>query len=172
MLMYGDSNILSIKFSGEGKIYNLTSLREGLDNLRLLIPPNNIGQTFDREFDINYANYIMDNDMVFCEFFRIIYDLYIGLDVVLISYKDDWCENLLESLLKLIQQRYGYNSVKIDSDEDYIYARNNVFSDFAPGYGVYNLDQDKERFSYIIENFRLHNNGMMPFNLKWIVEEQ
>ena len=87
----------------------------------------------DREFDIAYMNYIMNYDDVFCEFFQIIYNLYIGIDVLIIASKDDWSENILESLLKLIQQRYGYDAVYIETDEDYMYARNYCFSDFAPG---------------------------------------
>ena len=46
MLMYGESrdDILGIGFAGAGMIYNLSSLREGFNTLRLLIPPNEIGR--------------------------------------------------------------------------------------------------------------------------------
>lgn len=167
MLMYGQSrdDILNIGFIGNTVVYNLSTMKEGFNNLRLLIPPNSIGRFTDRDFDIAYANYIIQNDNVFCEFFQIIYNLYLGIDVLILSAEDDWCENILESLLKLIQQQYGYNAVQIDSDEDYIYAKNNMITDFAPfGYTLYNLDQDKERFSYLIEQFRINNNGRLPFN--------
>lgn len=172
MLMYGyDRNdILSIDFAGEGLIYNLASMKEGFIRLPNLIPPNKIGHFVDRDFDIAYANYIMSNDTVFCEFFQIIYNLYIGKDVfIMYSQNEDWAENILESLLKLIQQRYGYNAVRIDSDEDYIYARNNVLSDFDKSYGLYNLDIDKERFTYLIENYRLSCDGILPYNLEGFV---
>ena len=169
MLMYGDINSTRIDFAGKGVIYNLTTMSEEFIKLPRLIPPNSIGHFTDREFDIAYMNYIMNYDEVFCEFFQIIYNLYIGIDVLIIASKDDWSENILESLLKLIQQRYGYDAVYIETDEDYMYARNYCFSDFAPGFGVYNLDQDKERFSYIMENYRLINNGNLPFNLEGFV---
>ena len=174
MLMYGvgREDIININFAGSGVMYNFTTMREGLNNLKLLIPPNNIGRSMDRDFDIAYANYIMNNDMVFCEFFQIIYNLYIGNDVFILVSNEDWSENILESLLKLIQQRYGYNAVKIDSDDDYIYARNNMFFNFAPGYGLYNLDQDKERFSHIVESFRLSHGGILPYNIPWIIDEE
>ena len=173
MLMYGESrdDILSIGFAGTGIIYNLSSLREGFNTLRLLIPPNEIGRFTDRDFDIAYANYILNNDAVFCEFFQIIYNLYLGYDVFILASSEDWSENILESLLKLIQQRYGYNAVRIDSDDDYIFARNNMTFDFDPRFGIYNLDQDKERFSYLIENFRLANNGNLPYNILWSIPE-
>lgn len=169
MLMYGpDTNtVLSLKFSGQGVVYNLTSLKEGYTNLRLLLPPNAIGKFTSRDFDIAYANYIMNNDAVFAEFFQIIYNLYIGLDVFIIYSDHSWSEDILESLLKLIQQRYGYNGVKIESDEDYIYASNNTICDFAPGYGVYNLDQDKERFKYLIDNRLVY----IP-NIIWDIPEE
>lgn len=173
MLMYGVArdDILAIRFSGTGVVYNLTSMREGMTNLRLLIPPNIIGRFTDREFDIAYADYIMNNDNIFCEFFQIIYNLYIGNDVFILASEEDWSENILESLLKLIQQRYGYNSVRIDSDDDYIFAANNMSFGFAPGYGLYNLDQDKERFSYLMENARLQT-GKLPYNIPWINLEE
>lgn len=181
MLMYGydRDDIINISFSGDGLIYNLASMREGFIKLNNLIPPNNIGVFTDRDFDIVYANYIMNNDAVFTEFFQIIYNLYIGKDVLIIySPTYEWTENILESLLKLIQQRYGYNAVRIDSDEDYIYARNDCIFSFAPGYGIYNLDIDKDRFSYLIESYRLStiNNdnytGYIPYNLEgFIVNE-
>ena len=172
MLMYGPASAADIKFGGKGVMYNLSSMREGFISLQALIPPNTIGRLTDREFDIAYANYIMSNDTLFCIFFQIVYNLYIGKDVFIIVSTEDWSENLLESLLKLIQQRYGYNAVKIDSDDDYIYARNNMFFNFAPGYGLYNLDQDKERFSHLIESFRLSHGGILPYNIPWIIDEE
>lgn len=169
MLMFGKDRdeVLNISFAGEGIVYNLASWKDGYINLRLLIPPNEIGKFTNRDFDLAYADYILMNNAVFCEFFQIIYNLYLGIDVYLMISDEDWSENILESLLKLIQQRYGYNAVYIDSDEDYIYARNNMNFDFASGYGLYNLDQDKERFSYLMETFRLNNNGNMLYNIKW-----
>lgn len=165
MLMYGDSQAVKIQFAGEGVIYNLSSMIEGFTPLRL-IPPNSIGRFTDRDFDIAYMNYVLGNDQVFCEFFQIIYNLYSGVDVFIIASADDWSENILESLLKLIQQRYGYNATKISTEEDYIYAMNSSYiPDFAPGFGIYNLDMDKERFSYIMESVKL-GTGRYPYQLK------
>lgn len=172
MLMYGldKPEIININFSGAGLMYNLTSLKEGFITLKRLIPPNNIGYLADRDFDIAYANYIMNNNEVFCEFFQIIYNLYIGKDVFILYSDKDWSENLMESLLKLIQQRYGYNAVNINCEEDYIFAQCNLSTNgFAPGYGLYNLDIDKERFSYVMEDFRLKNKGYLPFDLEGFI---
>ena len=169
MLMYGPASAADIKFGGKGVMYNLSSMREGFISLQSLIPPNTIGRLTDREFDIAYANYIMSNDTLFCIFFQIIYNLYIGKDVFIIVSTEDWSENLLESLLKLIQQRYGYNAVLINTEADYLYATNSMNFGFAPGYGIYNLDQDKERFTTLIEQYRIANNGALPLDLEGFV---
>ena len=169
MLMYGPASAADIKFGGKGVMYNLSSMREGFISLQALIPPNTIGRLTDREFDIAYANYIMSNDTLFCIFFQIIYNLYIGKDVFIIVSTEDWSENLLESLLKLIQQRYGYNSVLINTEADYLYAATSMNFGFAPGYGIYNLDQDKERFTTLIEQYRIANNGALPLDLEGFV---
>lgn len=157
MLMYGNAqNVIAT-----GNVYNLTSMKEGYMRLSTLIPPNNLGRLTGRDFDLAYADYIFNNDMVFIEFFHIIYSLYIGTDVyIIISETDDWSENLIESLLKLIQQRYGYNACKINSLDDYIYFYNLPnSSEFDIYFGIKNLDMDKERYTYIMENIRIKNGG-------------
>lgn len=169
MLMYGPASAADIKFGGKGVMYNLSSMREGFISLQPLIPPNTIGRLTDREFDIAYANYIMSNDTLFCIFFQIVYNLYIGKDVFIIISTEDWSENLLESLLKLIQQRYGYNAVLINTEADYLYAVTSMNFEFAPGYGIFNLDQDKERFTTLIEQYRIANNGALPLDLEGFV---
>lgn len=169
MLMYGPASAADIKFGGKGVMYNLSSMREGFISLQALIPPNTIGRLTDREFDIAYANYIMSNDTLFCIFFQIVYNLYIGKDVFIIVSTEDWSENLLESLLKLIQQRYGYNAVLINTEADYLYAVTSMNFEFAPGYGIFNLDQDKERFTTLIEQYRIANNGALPLDLEGFV---
>ena len=169
MLMYGPASAADIKFGGKGVMYNLSSMREGFISLQALIPPNTIGRLTDREFDIAYANYIMSNDTLFCIFFQIVYNLYIGTDVFIIVSTEDWSENFLESLLKLIQQRYGYNAVLINTEADYLYAVTSMNFEFAPGYGIFNLDQDKERFTTLIEQYRIANNGALPLDLEGFV---
>lgn len=158
MLMYGNAtNIINT-----GMVYNLTSLREGFERLPFLIPPNEIGKLTGRDFDLAYANYIFSNDFIFKSFFDIIWLLYSGTDVYIIISEDDWSENLVESLLKLIQQRYGYNGCRIDSYEDYLFRFNSSnYNDFDPRFGVANLDSDKERYTMIIETFRVQNGGPM-----------
>ena len=159
MLFYGDSRCVSI-VNQDTVIYNITSMREGLQRLNL-VPPNSMGHMIDKDFDIVYANYIMCNDAIFYDFFQIIYTVYLGKDVLLLYSDDQWSENMAESLNKLIQQRYGYNCIKITSFDDYIYAVMNMEDGFNTEYGILNLDQDKDRFAYISESIRLHNGGLI-----------
>lgn len=157
MLMYGEARNI---FEKDCIIFNLTSLVEGFPRLVYLIPPNTLGKLSGRDFDLAYASYVFENDLPFRDFFAIIYNLYIGNDVFIVVSDSDWSENLIESLLKLIQQRYGYNANRIDSYEDYLYfctCKSN--SDFNPYFGIMNLDMDKERYAYILEAERLKNGG-------------
>ena len=146
MLMYGTNDALS--FLDNCIIYNLTSMNQRFKSLPLLIPPNNIGKFTGKEFDMAYAQWIMNNDPVFYQFFgAIIMELYNGHDIFLIVSSDDWSEDLVESLLKLIQQRYGYNACRVESLEDYNLFFHSNTGDFNPYFGIQNLDMDKERYS-------------------------
>ena len=160
MLLYGNfQNIID-----NGIVFNITSMKEGYVRLPLLVPPNELGRFTGRDFDIAYMNYIMNNDLVFKQFFDIIYNLYIGVDVYLIIDESDWSINLIESLLKLIQQRYGYNANRINCIDDYLQAVNSKFiSGFNPYFGLQNLDMDKERYTYIIETARIKKGGPLIY---------
>ena len=156
MLMYGTPDTL--QYIDKCKVYNFNSLLDGYEKL-YLVPPKEVGiygmlgnmnnqftSYTEYQFDVNYMNYIMGNDIPFMQFMKIIMDLYQGINVFLIISPDEWSIALIESLMKLIQQRYGINGVKIGSFDDFVYAEETEFT----GYGLFNLDQDKERYSYII----------------------
>lgn len=153
MLLYGDIN--NIQYDCE--IYNFCSLIEGYKDAKLM-PPNSLGAISEYDFDIKYMHYILDNDYIFMNFMSIIIDLYYGKNVYLIisEKNDEWCSMITESLLKLIQQRYGIVAAKIDSFEDIFYVKDSTFN---PYYGLANLDMDKERYTYLCESIRLANGG-------------
>lgn len=156
MLYYGTSNIIDV-LNPDTIIYNITSYKEGLNRLNLLPPlDRRLFKDDGREFDILYAQWIFNNDAQFYDFFRIIYDLYLGKDVFLVMDYSDWSENIIESLLKLIQQRYGYNGMLIDSFDAYIYAQNNILSGFDSVL-LPNLDMDKDRFSILLARINPNN---------------
>lgn len=161
MLYYGNGNYIP----DECKVYNLNSMREGYPRFRYLLPPNSLGQYVDRDFDIAYFNYIFNNDPVFMEFFSIIFELYANNDVfILVDEQMDWSENLSESLLKAIQQRYGYNGYRCNSFDDYIWVKNlSTPIQFNAYYGLHNLDIDRERYTYLVETFRLRAGGELIY---------
>ena len=150
MLYYGTSSMLEF-LASDTMIYNLTSFREGLIRLNLLPPlDKRLFINNAREFDILYAQWIFNNDNQFFDFFTIVYNLYCGKDVYLVMDDSEWSENIMESILKLIQQRYGYNGTNITDYPSYIYAQNNISSSFEPTFGIYNLDQDRNRYSILL----------------------
>lgn len=147
MLYYGNAK----NIQDQCVVLNFTSYIEGYRRLNL-IPPNSLGASSEYDFDVLYMQYIMSNDMIFAEFFTIINLLYMGNDVYIIISDDDWSETLIESLLKLIQQRYGYNAVRVDNLDDVIYSEP---TDFDRSFGIFNLDEDLDRYSYIIESIKV-----------------
>lgn len=153
MLYYGNAK----NIQDQCIILNFTSYIEGYRRLNL-IPPNSLGASSEYDFDVLYMQYIMSNDINFVEFFSIINLLYTGNDVYIIVSDDDWSETLIESLLKLIQQRYGYNAVRVNDIEDVIYSEP---SEFDNSFGIFNLDEDLERYTYIIKSTKIRsgNNG-------------
>lgn len=114
-----------------------------------LIPPNNILPISRDEynFDVAYMNYIMGNDIMFIEFFQVIILLYRGIDVYVIISDEDWSQMLMESLLKMIQQRYGYNATRVNNIDDVLYSDP---GEFNTEYGIINYDNDLERFDYLV----------------------
>lgn len=114
-----------------------------------LIPPNNILSISRDEynFDVAYMNYIMGNDIMFMEFFQVIILLHRGIDVYVIISDEDWSQMLMESLLKIIQQRYGYNATRVNGIDDVLYSDP---GEFNTEYGIINYDNDLERFDYLV----------------------
>lgn len=152
MLLYG--TIQNLITTNDCEVYNFSSLNEEYNNLYLL-PPQEFGTDYNYQFDINYANYILSNDNIFFNFMQIIYNLYLGKDVFILIDDSIQIQGLNESLFKFIQQRYGYEASCINCMEDFLIAEDSSFSDF----GLINLDNDKNRLAYLVEQERLRNGG-------------
>lgn len=142
MLLVGDYR--SLPYAKEKfVILNLSSLVEGFPRVHL-VPSVTATYDNDKQFDIDYANYIFSNDSVFMEFMKIIYPLYMGQDVfLLVSRSENTHDIITESLCKLIQQRYGYNYQLLNNASDIDYYDDSDFS----FYGLRTLDIDKERMT-------------------------
>lgn len=153
--MYGDGMVIKdILQIPNTKVYNFSSLKEGFVRLNLL-PPHTLGSNSEYEFDVNYMNYILGNDLIFMNFMVIILEIYNGNNVYLLVSNDDWSQLLIDSLMKLIQQRYGINGIQVETMEDFYYAKDDSFAD----YGIINLDQDKERYTYLDQMYKAKGGG-------------
>lgn len=156
MLYYGNAQ----NIQDQCVVFNFTSYIEGYRRLNL-VPPNSLGASNEYQFDQLYMDYIFSNDSLFAELFTIINCLYIGASVYIIISEDPWSETLIESILKMIQQRYGYGSTKVNCFEDVIFSEPGSFN---TEYGLLNLDADMERYVYILESIRLANGGVIYGN--------
>lgn len=124
-------------------LFNLSSpIEEGI-GLNNLIPP--FHPMDSKDFDMFYANYIVINDLAFIDLMKIVYSLYEGKTVLILVGLNDYQVLITESLLKFIQQRYGINGNIINELEDLRFVND---SDLTVA-GLYDLDQDKERFVHL-----------------------
>lgn len=131
--------------------YNLSSYYNDAQTLNSLIPspkfiPQDVlfGDATNPIFDIEYHKYIYDNPNAFMEFMNIIIPAYTSPDTLvhITIQSSNFRDVITESLLKLIQQRYGYNAYLIYEVNDFLYAEESDFS--IPGLFV--LDQDLVRW--------------------------
>lgn len=143
-LMYGPvSAVNQILYENNNLvIFNISSLNEQFPRL-YLIPPMELGRNNDYQFDMNYANWIMYNDPVFIQLMSIMSNVYNGFDVFITISEEDWSEDMIDSLMKFIQERYGVVGAHVTSIEDY-YCISDV--EFIEGMGLLNIQTDMERF--------------------------
>ena len=143
-------------------ILNFTSLYSGLahDNIYpLAIHINTLNHT-DMEFsdyvetsqfDIDYANYILNTPQVFENLMKIIMNEYIGISPIILVHRDSYRDLLIESLIKLIQQRYSYSCWIIEDDLDF----ESIEDTQSTADGIRNVNDD-------IAKFRdLYNKGLV-----------
>lgn len=87
-------------------IVNLSSANLKIQPSSLFYVPRSNMET--NMYDIEYANFIFNNTQQRIEFLTIIHNLQIGNDVVILIGNYPGMYEMAESLLKLIQSRYGY----------------------------------------------------------------
>lgn len=132
-------------------LFNLTGYSM-YTNLDLLVPPMSILRTVtsdERTFDYNYAEHIFKNDNVFKQFMQIIFPIYSSggstASYICISHSD-MRDTIAESLMKLIQQRYGINATIISDDPTDILSMTK--GDFSVA-GLYVMDEDYKRYLHL-----------------------
>lgn len=147
------SEYLEMKGIRQVIIYNLSSYFDA-PQLNFLLPspeyiPENqlTGDCDTPEFDYNYHNYILNNPEAFNQFMNIIIPVNQSPEVlvqILIKYSP-YRDAITESLAKLIQQRYGYNTNFVNDLEDFLYVEESTFN--IPG--LFAFDQDLQRWQAI-----------------------
>lgn len=159
MLVFGKSNTvpgvafdpMSIPGITKCVIFNFFSLYDigiRLDNLiPYPYPPEEIVFSSDElVFDGMYANYLLNNQYAFTDMMKLMYELYTNSDVLVYVLVGDgsYRDGIAQSLVKFIQERYGYVTNYINSIEDLECLQDSGFSN----YGLINFDIDMERYQY------------------------
>lgn len=121
MLLIGNYNVI-------GAAYNILSIKNNyihvlnLSSANLSIKPSSLfyvpkSTNESNSYDIEYANFIFQNTQQRIEFLYAIYQLQIGNPVLIMIGDYPGMYEMAESLLKLIQSRYGYNGYIISYDD-------------------------------------------------------
>ena len=121
MLLIGNYNVI-------GAAYNILSIKNNyihvlnLSSANLSIKPSSLfyvpkSTNESNSYDIEYANFIFQNTQQRIEFLYAIYQLQIGNPVLIMIGDYPGMYEMAESLLKLIQTRYGYNGYIISYDD-------------------------------------------------------
>ena len=139
------------KTNSQCEVFNFTSLYSGYRSLSALatsmhsvnnsaLPTNLFVETV--EFDMNYANAILNNPLMFQALMNIMVNSYQGKTVILLVHREPYRDALMESLIKFIQQRYGYNAWIVNDIDDISCIREVPFTP----YGITTLDEDIKRY--------------------------
>lgn len=137
-------------------VFNVSSLYHGYIDLTCLVtsiapinhssmPTNVFVDSLD--FDMQYANAIMNNNTLFEAFMNIVMNAYEGYTVIVLVYREPYRDAILESLIKLIQQRYGYNSWIVSDIDDISCLKESAFNPM----GLMTLDQDIRRYETLYQ---------------------
>lgn len=150
------SNLNIIQQINNPIIYNLSSYYSGFEDLSSLITKISVFNAtnmpinefiYSPQFDNMYAQGVFNNDELFTDFLKIVLNATLGNIIVLISH-DPYRDAITESIIKLIQVRYGYNCWEIEDVDDLSCLRESFFTP----QGILNLDQDKYRYDMLSIN--------------------
>lgn len=135
-------------------IYSINCVVQGYPRIDLLpkISSNGIPDTGSDQFDQFIINTIMGEDYYFSQFMIIVSALAQGCDVILLYWNENFIMNpVTEIVCKIIQQRYGYNYIQIDSLEQIEFIFMQLYPEpmfTAPGIQLY--DADFRRYQEIL----------------------
>ena len=158
MIIFTDNpgfiNIIGGYFNRPMAVFNLSSLYSGfIDLTKLITGVANVvsasGTTMpipeyvnSIDFDLYYISYIFNNEDVFKSFMSLLSTAYEGIICVVMVQRDGYRDTIMESLIKIIQQRYGYNSWIVSDQEDIFSVRESTFTPM----GITVLKEDLTKF--------------------------
>ena len=141
-------------------ILNLSSPINGFGRLNLM-PPIELKFTFDNTFDRMYYDYVIQNDSAFIEFMsKLIFPTYNGKNVYIIVNEGEGYDYINESIMKMIQARYGIVVNYVNEIEDYETLKDDYTVSFNY-YGIMNFIPDSERYRDLM--FRLNPQECIKF---------
>ena len=150
-------------------VYNLSSAIYGFKELNGLI--NNMSQVFNKpiedidtlQFDVTYANTILNTPYRFADLFRMIYGTFEGNIVVVLIFHDFYRDAILESLIKLIQQRYTINPWIINEIDDL----QCVCEDSPLVQGILNYNDDVSRIRSLYASGMIDDLVIEPYSREY-----
>lgn len=131
--------------------YNLSSYYSDVPTLNMLIPSSEYiaeelmeGDCSLPVFDIEYHKFIFENNEAFMQFMNLIIPVFGSPEVLvqILINQSEFRDIITESLIKLIQQRYGYNAYIVNEVDDFLYTEESSMS--IPG--LFIMDQDLYRW--------------------------
>lgn len=170
MLIFGPYR--SIPLDEPFVVYNLSSPVQAIPRLPgLLVTPNpqvfqyNMDDgTFEKEFDMWYYDYVLNDPTACSSLMAVLTSLYNG-NHVYVCISDNMSSGLInivnESFMKMIQSRYGIKYSIINEPEDFIYVDRDG-CDFMNVEGITAFDADRRRFDQLTEEDRLMHGGTIP----------
>lgn len=130
-------------------IYNMSTIYEGIEPVFSLALSDVVLQPelcdYDSQvFDAFYCKHVIEDDNAFNDLMRIMIPANLNPDclVHVLIKRSVFRDAVTETLIKLIQQRYGYNCYVVNELEDFIYAEESDFS--IPG--LFTFEQDRGRW--------------------------
>jgi hypothetical protein len=152
------AELLSHRFNRPVAIFNLSSLYSGfLDATNLITSVSKVETPYGTsmpiqdyvntaEFDMYYLSYIFNVEDTFKSFMAIMSYAYEGILTCVLVSRDMYRDAITEALIKIIQQRYGYNCWLIESDmEDLLSIHEETFTPM----GLTILHDDLEKFDQL-----------------------
>ena len=135
------------------KVFNMSSLYSEITSIYI--------DTL--EFDVNYANEILNNNpKMFEDLMKIMMNSHEGYIVIILVYRDAFRDSIMESLIKLIQQRYGYNSWIINDIDDIDGVNESTYSSI----GLVTLEEDIKRYRDMYSKGLVDSIILQPINIE------